>query len=69
VGSGTYMPATRNLMAVSKISLLWSEIIENLRPDYEIKFLEFNKIHIFRLLLNHVIQSYKKNMYTCLSTA
>lgn len=56
-------------MTVSKISL-WSEIIENLWPDYEIEFLEFNKSDVPRLLLNHLIQSYKKkNMYTCLSIA
>lgn len=57
-------------MTVSEISSLWSEIIENLRPDYKIEFLEFSKSDVSRLLLNHLIQRYKKkNMYTCLSTA
>lgn len=57
-------------VTVSEISLLWSEIIENLRPDYKTEFLQFNKSDFYRLLLIHLIQSYKgKNMYTCLSTA
>jgi hypothetical protein len=56
-------------MTVSKISL-WSKIIENLRPVYEIEFPEFNKWNVLRLLPNHLIQSYKKkNMYICLSIA
>lgn len=57
-------------MTLSEISLLWSEIIENLQPDYETEFLEFNKSDVSKLLLNHSIQSYtKKNVFQPLNNS